>query len=1394
MALRHYWMPTVRDQVAFMAHMVLLGPLLDDQISNFAFGNRWYRPIAWNRRADPAEWVLRPYPFIDKRTYRPYSRSHGLFRRVASWTVSRMVGAQIQRVDFSGPVQAPEDYPKHTLPECTTEDWWPAPISESRPRAYWAALDLQLAYPSVRLQQLDEALGRMLSPDLDSFPDIVRGYPDVVVEALRDSEVRLEIARNVIAALGDIRDRETRIPRDAWRPCHATQQLPPDNQGLPTGLAVSGLLLNVLLHSADRQILKYLESQQGKYRSAFLRFADDMTVLSLSADGLLALIDEIWCAIARSSTAVVAVQESPSNLRLNVGKTGPDEVQEVLLEYLSDHGWKKKCKTCDAICPPDNPKAPKTLHQWWPDHRQAAKKGEPSLSEKLNRETVGPNELGPFVTTLVERLSEIGRDTLVERFGRAAHHRLVQLHELARLDIDDKQVRPDTRRAFAANRLVASWLSVDTKTARKEIGEIRDSIDFVLQKTPWKFALWRAVVRTAAQRPLLGDHRKDEKRARKWLSRVLGRIACHHLGTLSEGRYQPDVWAKTWPKVDIANYHDRNPKWRSLYLSYHRAAFWQALANEILSLRRHDDQVANSRVGRAGPSSRSWAVRAIPNGSYGKVADFLADLDRWVKVLYPNEHARLNLSSWPWELDQLVVAVLAATSRATLAEAWRHCEPPGQLLMVPVSAICRVLPQTTDLLRLCNRVQAIDRKTRDLSTSALAHVYLGSPDSCLSSVLFPDNGQPRISARLGNTRIVMMGIALGCSDSISSIDLSKIVTSPSTVVKQVVDDPLKLKEYGRARTVLMSKEDGLESWNSNDPTLHRLLWGLESGQFSLEHWRPRPWEIPAVGLTVTLAAQLYDSARREHLTREWDPEKGPLTWAFLNGHTLLAAGRRLQFGEDATGINWEPSNLEAIGSTSWETPPHPAYFLPFAAGAKASQVNSRGFTLYCDILLLLTAVDGGEAILHRLAKEGAGNVRFEDRWDWRSRIHLPLEAWQCVETVVRWPELPIESVSKCARDMQDALSPLLGEPLSLEHCYLERVDIRLEPLRDLEMVRAVNSQGAVNIELTEGLRLNRKLLAKNMLVRIGQVDQWPEMSSVVSQFPAMESSVSRQIMEQVASAFQSESMPTSDHKPELVVLPEVCIPESEARTIRKLVEAEGCASLAGLYWRALRPVYPAGSSSRARRYWLVNEAELVIPVGADCPGPTGSRWFRVRKPVPAHVEAGLARALSAKKASTRWSILSGQRWHRFLHPRWGDFSVAVCADLLDAFPWRVLRGEILHLFMVAFNKDVGLYEALTWVRAYETYVNLVAVNHGQYGGSFLWTPRRSHGRELAQLRGKDLSLLADVEIPVKELAEAQVQGVADAVCLAKSEWMGQRLEAKKFKAPPPGYKRKGGAE
>ena len=73
------------------------------------------------------------------------------------------------------------------------------------------------------------------------------------------------------------------------------------------------------------------------------------------------------------------------------------------------------------------------------------------------------------------------------------------------------------------------------------------------------------------------------------------------------------------------------------------------------------------------------------------------------------------------------------------------------------------------------------------------------------------------------------------------------------------------------------------------------------------------------------------------------------------------------------------------------------------------------------------------------------------------------------------------------------------------------------------------------------------------------------------------------------------------------------------------------------------------------------------------------------------------------------------------------------------------------------------------------------------GGSFVWTPRHSHGRELAKLRGQGLFLKADVKLPVKALRLAQRAGVKDAVIAAGAKWQASSGSDPEFKAPPPGF-------
>ena len=420
---------------------------------------------------------------------------------------------------------------------------------------------------------------------------------------------------------------------------------------------------------------------------------------------------------------------------------------------------------------------------------------------------------------------------------------------------------------------------------------------------------------------------------------------------------------------------------------------------------------------------------------------------------------------------------------------------------------------------------------------------------------------------------------------------------------------------------------------------------------------------------------------------------------------------------------------------------------------------------------------------------GVGEVPFEDRWDWRSRIHLPKEAWDLIEQALRWADNPEEDIREIATSLTVALEPWTPDKIGLDDFIRERVDILLDARDEYEGARTVRVPDSPDTELPKELMLNDRRLKNELVVRIGQIDAWTQQANVVASFPAMDPGSAHNIMRQVAYAFQSRPQGGSDRRPDLVLLPEVSIPQPEVPVVRDLVKRTGRAALAGLYWRELKPVYRACYGTSAVRRWFVNEAEIVVPFGHDDRGPPSIRRYRVRKPLPAHIEAGLAQSLTSQTPGTTWSVLRGYRWYRFVHREWGDFSVSICSDLIDTAPWRSLRGELLHLFMVAFNKDVDLYDALTWVRAYETYVNLVSVNHGSYGGSFLWTPRRSHSHELARLRGQGLFVMADVVVPVKKLLTSQIHGVRDAVSTAACDWAGTQHQPSEFKSPPPGFKR-----
>lgn len=800
--LRHYTLPSVRDQVAFMAHMVLLGPLLDSCLENFAFGNRWYRPLVWNRRITPRRWGFRPYPLLAHQTYRPFASSHGLYKRVANWTVARMTSADIGEKDYGGPVPHPNDYSPTTLPPWVRKEWWHGAASKER-RAAWATLDVELAYPSVRLDRLMQSGMAMLESVVVPLSTLIIGYPHPTREFLSDVPCRRALFRSLVEGIQQVEIDNASIPRDAWRPFHAAPKLPPENKGLPTGLAVSGMLLNVALHDTDQSVLEYLKKQRLEQPGAFVRFADDMVVLSRSPRGLMDLIEAVWRGLADDADATLAACRSESNLYLGIGKISPDPVRKLVRRYLCAQGW-KRCERRDSGCEElercSNLPNAVTLGEWWNEVVVTGKQCN-SLRRAIDRSMVGPEEVGPFVTTLVTRLSDIAKDTLSERFGQGARSRLVQLHDLARLDIDDQQIRADTRRAFAVNRLVRAWLPGDRDEVAAALAEMRGSIAHVLRVTPWKYSVWRAVVRAAARRPphegASGFGMNDDLAA-KWLSAQLRQIA-HHTSETADRT----SWMHTWPEGEGKVPHERDPSWRSLYLSFHRTAFWQALADVLRTLWQHEYRKERSRAGKGGrPPPGWWTVRAIPDGDHMGVIRFLGGLDRWAKTLYPGDLPDVN--RWSWEGDQLVSATIAACSASDVVEAWRRSERPNRHLMVPKALSRPGRERTMQLLSDVGRVCPTRGRARFLNESALAHVRLAGRDEKLGRLLFPrGNRRPRIlGSGSDSTHTLMMGVSLGCSESVGR-GLATAVLEATRGAREIHRDSLALREYGAARRILL---------------------------------------------------------------------------------------------------------------------------------------------------------------------------------------------------------------------------------------------------------------------------------------------------------------------------------------------------------------------------------------------------------------------------------------------------------------------------------------------------------------------------------------------------------------------------------------------------------------
>jgi hypothetical protein len=635
--LRHFCQPSVKDQVAFAVFGVLLGPLLEAGMKPFSFGNRWFRRVYWEEGLNGQNgcWKHRAWSLADTEFYQPYRRAHGLFRRVASWTVDAMLHAPSVTMHHSDSPDV-EEYEAATIPSFAKRDYWKSRRCE---RVHHVRLDLKLAFPSVKIDQLQKQAETLLDlvfnvPAVGAgiVKNIQAHFRKVAVEsAFQEFEfmpkavardlLNRTMAGNLIKRLTKLLSMIRYVPFEdsdklffetaiADQPGH---QLSLGNgakhPGLPTGLCISPLLLNTYLSALGSKMNKWVEGKSG----AFLRFADDMILLAKTPE---ALFEGIEC--IRAGLGIYDSRDSlPLNLYLNEDKIAPEELKP----FLSG--------------------APNSL--LWNRNSEAFR----SFKVAAMETAITAQNRDPFVTYLVEHMSEIGRQDAFAALPEQVNARLSHLHQIVMGEPREDAVPRSTQMAFAANQLSRSWLPEESAAGdAKALQAIRYSLECSLRSAPDKPKIWRSVLRAALRRPCASDSDKRDLKdaqgiAEKWWLSLAGRFA-----------------SGADAKWLTGHHSDKFEKW-PLFASCHCAVILHTMAATLRELATVVSQPDGF------PSSQSWLFRAGDEKKLVKTRSWLESLlERTVELLFPNSADRKL--HW-WERRAITACRHALLTESTLS-------------------------------------------------------------------------------------------------------------------------------------------------------------------------------------------------------------------------------------------------------------------------------------------------------------------------------------------------------------------------------------------------------------------------------------------------------------------------------------------------------------------------------------------------------------------------------------------------------------------------------------------------------------------------------------------------------------------------------------------------------
>lgn len=253
--LRQSFHISVRDQVAWIAMVNVIGPFLDSRMPNWSYGHRLYKAAWYEEQEDGARHLeLGPYRHSTGHLYRKFKHSWPLFRRHISLTARTMVRGLPDPELLDESERSALNHGDR--PSYLDKTSWP---DVSSPTLYFASIDLEKFYPKITKAAIIGAIAQYW-PEYSS---------DQWMQGLLNRLLDFQVSPTQSKLLGD--------------PLVQPETLAGPFSGIPTGLMIAGFLSNVAMLPLDSLV----EKRIAEFRKiAHFRFVDDHAFLAYDFDDL----------------------------------------------------------------------------------------------------------------------------------------------------------------------------------------------------------------------------------------------------------------------------------------------------------------------------------------------------------------------------------------------------------------------------------------------------------------------------------------------------------------------------------------------------------------------------------------------------------------------------------------------------------------------------------------------------------------------------------------------------------------------------------------------------------------------------------------------------------------------------------------------------------------------------------------------------------------------------------------------------------------------------------------------------------------------------------------------------------------------------------------------------